>query len=152
MGGHLTPFERALVRELALTGLFSTQRIAQLVQCSKATVIRIVKDIRHSEHIRFPSRTQLILKMHREGALNSVISRRLGITPGGCHTGPQATRQGQKYQVLVLPRQAEGDRTMDDNSVNEDRAPMVIAIMAIAISGAIVGAIFAGSTIWLLTH
>jgi DNA-binding NarL/FixJ family response regulator len=81
MGGHLTPFERALVRELALTGLFSTQRIAQLVQCSKATVIRIVKDIRHSEHIRFPSRTQLILKMHREGALNSVISRRLGITP-----------------------------------------------------------------------
>jgi hypothetical protein len=41
---------------------------------------------------------------------------------------------------------------MDDNSVNEDRAPMVIAIMAIAISGAIVGAIFAGSTIWLLTH
>jgi DNA-binding NarL/FixJ family response regulator len=81
MGKHITDFERALIRELALSGLFSAHWIAKMLGRNKGTILKFVKDIRHSPNIRFPNRTQLILKMHAEGDRNIVISRRLSISP-----------------------------------------------------------------------
>lgn len=40
----------------------------------------------------------------------------------------------------------------EELQMEEDRAPMVIVLMTMALSGAIVGGIFTGISIWLLTH
>jgi hypothetical protein len=150
MGKHITDFERALIRELALSGLFSAYWIAKMLGRNKGTILKFVKDIRHSPNIRFPQPHAA----HPEDARGRGPQHRDFAPPQHIahsgHAGAQAARDEEKPHAPAAAQTPEGESTMDNDSLNENGGAVILAMVA-AVSGFIVGVIAFGS-IWVLTH
>lgn len=77
----LDAFERALIRELALTGLFSRPHIAAIVGVDRWTVHRFTTDLPVTRTGVRSDRVRRAIEMHRQGARNKDICRELGLSP-----------------------------------------------------------------------